>query len=105
MVILETPVFTGRVTALLSDEDYRKLQLHLIARPHAGSLIPGGGGLRKLRWSTGQKGKRGGLRFIYYWAVGKSRILMLMVYAKSETGDLTLEQLKILRKVVKEEFK
>jgi hypothetical protein len=51
MVIIETSVFTRRVQALLDDDDYRRLQTVLILRPDAGDLIPGGGGLRKIRWA------------------------------------------------------
>lgn len=105
MVILETPIFTKRVTTLVSDEVYRNLQLHLAARPDAGTLIPGSGGLRKIRWSAGQRGKRGGARFIYYWIVKKAQIIMLMVYAKNEQATLTQEQTKMLRRLVMEEFK
>jgi mRNA-degrading endonuclease RelE of RelBE toxin-antitoxin system len=105
MVILETPIFTKRMTGLMSDDEYRKLQLHLITRPDAGSLIPGSGGLRKIRWSTSRKGKRGGVRFIYYWVVQKYQIIMLMAYAKNEQADLTQNQLRMLRRLVMEEFK
>lgn len=105
MIILETPVFTKRVIKLVSEDEYRSLQSHLIAKPDAGSVIPGCGGIRKLRWGTRQKGKRGGLRFIYYWVVRQDKILMLMLYAKNERADLTPEQLRVLRRVVEEEFK
>jgi len=65
-------------------------------RPDAGDLIPGGGGLRKIRWSAQGRGKRGGVRVIYYWAVRQEQILMLLMYAKNERDDLTVEQLKVL---------
>ena len=105
LIILETSIFTKRVTTLVSDDEYRSLQLELISRPNAGNLIPGSGGLRKIRWSRGQKGKRGGLRYIYFWVVRQNKILMLMVYAKNERSDLTHEQLKTMRNLVAEEFK
>ena len=62
MVIIETSIFTRRVQALLDDDDYRRLQTVLVLRPDAGDLIPGGGGLRKIRWGAKGRGKRGGLR-------------------------------------------
>jgi len=68
MLIIETPIFTKRVKALLSDEEYRLLQNELVARPDAGKIIPESGGLRKIRWSGSGRGKRGGTRLIYYWA-------------------------------------
>ena len=105
VVILEMALFTKRVTRLVADDEYRKLQLHLTSHPDAGTLIPKSGGLRKIRWSVGRKGKRGGARFIYYWVVQHDKILMLMVYSKNEQSDLTPAQVKILKKLVEEEFK
>ena len=52
MVIVETSVFTRQIQALLKDDDYRRLQTVLVIRPDLGDLIPGGGGLRKVRWSA-----------------------------------------------------
>lgn len=104
MLIVETYVFTRQVRALLKDEEYRLLQLHLAGQPRTGAVIKGSGGLRKIRWSVGARGKRGGVRVIYYWSKSLDRILMLLIYSKSEQEDLTLAQLKILRKVVEEEY-
>jgi mRNA-degrading endonuclease RelE of RelBE toxin-antitoxin system len=105
MIILETSVFTKQITTLLTDEEYRLLQTVLVNRPDAGSIIKGSGGLRKIRWKTKQSGKRGGFRVIYYWAVSKDRILMLFIYPKTKQSDLTPAQIKVLRKIVKEEYK
>ncbi len=104
MVILETSVFTRQVLELLPDDEYRKLQVVLANRPNAGSLIKGSGGLRKIRWMIEGHGKRGGVRVIYYWVVKQERLLMLFIYPKSERGDLTSGQLKVLRKIVEEEY-
>ena len=80
MVIIETSVFTRQVMGPLTDDEYRALQLALANRPAAGAIVRGGGGLRKLRWSVGGRGKRGGVRVIYYWATGRGQILMLLIY-------------------------
>jgi hypothetical protein len=104
MVIIETPVFTKRVIAILSDEEYRLLQMHLINKPDAGKVIKGSGGLRKLRWSAKGHGKSGGVRIIYYWFAAQGTILLLFVYAKNERDDLTSEQLEQLRRVVEGEY-
>lgn len=104
MVILETRQFTSRVRELLGDEDYRGLQLELVARPLAGKVIPDTGGLRKLRWGFEGSGKRGGLRVIYYYHQASERILMLFVFAKNEAADLTPAQRKRLRQLVEEEY-
>jgi mRNA-degrading endonuclease RelE of RelBE toxin-antitoxin system len=105
MVIKETSVFTKQVRSLLDAESYRLLQLRLVADPDAGALIRGTGGLRKIRWQGSGRGKRGGVRVIYYWATNDDVILMLLMYSKSEKDDLTPEQKKVLASIVEEEFK
>lgn len=105
MIVIETPIFTKLVTDLISDDEYRKLQLALVLRPEAGKIIPGSGGLRKIRWKTGGSGKRGGLRLIYFWDVSEDIIYMLLIYKRSKQEDLTPNQLKTLRNLVKEFLK
>ena len=104
MVIVETRAFTARIGDLLTDEQHRELQLHLVWRPTAGSTIPGTGGLRKLRWVAPGRGKRGGTRVIYFWHPASSRLLMLFAFAKNERADLTAEQRKVLRRIVESEY-
>ena len=102
---VETPIFTREVTELLTDDEYRGLQLALLLRPEQGSLIPKGGGLRKIRWRRSGAGKRGGLRLIYFWDKDDDTIYMLFVYSKSDQEDLTPSQLRILSRLVREELK
>ena len=105
MRFVETPVFTREVTELLSDEEYRGLQLAQLFRPEQGPLIPRSGGLRKLRWRRGGGGKRGGLRVIYYWDKDADTVYMLFDYPKTKQEDLTSSQLRVLSKLVREELK
>ena len=100
MVFIETPTFTKRILQFMDDERYSALQVHLANHPDAGQLIPGSGGLRKLRWAGGGHGKRGGLRLIYYWWVPQDRISMLLVYPKNEQEDLSADQVKHLRRAL-----
>ena len=102
----ETEIFTRDITSLLTDDEYAELQGTLIVRPEAGDLIPGTSGLRKLRWSQQRrgKGKRGGSRVIYYWAVSADQLLLLLIYSKSERDDLTPQQLRTLKRIVEEEY-
>jgi len=64
MVIIETSIFTRQIQQLLSDDDYQQLQLELIRHPELGKIIPGSGGLRKIRWAPEGRGKSGSLRTI-----------------------------------------
>jgi len=104
VIFLETPAFTRRIKELVDDDQYRELQLRLLANPEAGALIPRSGGLRKIRFELPGRGKRGGARVIYYWVTASSRIYLLLAYAKNEQDDLTEEQLKTLRALVRQEF-
>lgn len=83
MVIIETSIFTRQVQTLLSDEEYRHLQIALVFHPEMGAVVPGSGGLRKVRWSIEGRGKRGGVRVIYYWAVVHDKILMLFTLPRT----------------------
>ena len=101
----ETPSFSKQIGKLLSDEEYAGFQWLLLQVPEDGDLIQGGGGIRKIRCSAKGKGKRGGARVIYYFAVGKETIFLLDVYAKNEKSDLTLPELHRLKKIVEEWLK
>ncbi|MCW5557873.1 MAG: type II toxin-antitoxin system RelE/ParE family toxin [Verrucomicrobiae bacterium] len=100
MVFVETSTFTKRVLRLMDDARYAALQAYLASHPDAGDLIRGSGGIRKIRWAGSGRGKRGGLRVIYYWWVARDRISMLLVYPKNEQDDLNADQVKQLRKAL-----
>lgn len=105
MILIETTVFTRQISKLLKSESYREFQLWLADEPGRGALIPGTGRLRKIRWEGSGGGKQGGTRIIYYWARDREIILLLVAYAKNEKDDLSKDQLRVLRRLVKEEFK
>lgn len=89
---------------MLDAESYRLLQLELITYPGKGRIIPGTGGIRKLRWASRGRGKRGGVRVIYYWAVERDIVLLLLIYPKNVQDDLSADQKRLLRRTVEEEF-
>ncbi len=103
-VFRETSIFTRQISGLLTDDELNALQWALMADPESGDLIRGSGGLRKLRWAGSGRGKRGGLRVIYYWHVPGSAILLLLAYPKNEQDNLTQAQLKFLKSIIATEF-
>ena len=105
MRFIETPIFTEDVSNELSLDEYRQMQVALMLRPEQGAVIQGSGGLRKIRWRRAGMGKRGGLRAIYYWEPKSETFYMLTVYRKSKREDLSQGQLRVLRRLVAEEFK
>ena len=104
MIFIETKTFTKRITALMSDEEYREVQVELIHTPTKGKIIKGSKGLRKLRCQASGRGKRGGARIIYYYMVDEVRVHMLLAYSKNEQEYLTKDQIKILSKLMQEEL-
>ena len=102
MEFIETSTFTRLITELLPDDDYRLLQTELVEDPERGALIKQGGGIRKIRFSAQGKGKSGGIRVIYYWVKDDGQIYMLLAYPKSKKDNLSDEETKILRDLVKE---
>lgn len=105
MYFIETPVFARRRQSIIpDDEDFRAIQSALLKRPTLGDLMRGTGGLRKLRCALDGRGKRGGLRLIYYWHEVREAFLLLFMYPKNELDDLTATQRRFLARVVREEF-
>lgn len=89
----------------MTDEKYSELQETLSKNPELGDIISGSGGIRKVRWGLEGRGKRGGVRIIYYWKVKEDQILFLLAYPKNVQDDLTNDQLKQLKNIVLEELK
>lgn len=103
---VELPPFQRLRQNYLDDDSYLRLQEELLANPQAGDVIEGTGGLRKLRQADSRrgKGKRGGLRVIFYrWSSGE-QFWLFTVYDKDEADDLSAEQCKILKQLLKREL-
>mgnify|MGYP001566155209 CR=1 FL=1 len=101
MVFIETSNFTKSIGEYLADESYREFQLSLILNPGIGKVMPGCGGLRKIRYGhPGKgKGKRGGLRIIYLFVPEQDWIFLLDIYGKEEKDDLTSEEKRVLTRL------
>src|SRR2546426_11285092 len=107
MEFIEAPAFTRYVSAYLADKEYRELQSRLALSPELGDLIPGTGGFRKLRWADPRRGKgrRGGLRVIYYYFPGERQIWMITLYDKDEASDLTPKERQALKSAIESELR
>jgi putative component of toxin-antitoxin plasmid stabilization module len=102
MIFVELTPFVAFRAGHWTDEDFRGLQNFLLAAPDAGDVIPGGAGLRKLRWAVKGSGKRGGARVIYYRHVAGERIYLIYGYVKNVQTDLTQKQIKTLAQLMKD---
>ena len=102
MEFVETPTFTRWVLKWMADDDYAAMQAALARRPDLGKIIPGSGGIRKMRWAGSGRGKRGGLRVIYYWQVADDQIWLLLAYPKNERDDLSHDEIKQLKQLVEQ---
>lgn len=98
--ICKTRIFTELVNEYLDDEEYRKFQNYLTKNPSVRDLIQGTGGLRKIRWGLENKGKRSGVRIIYYWQKSEDQIYLMTIYAKNELKDLSTSEKNILKKMI-----
>ncbi len=105
-LFVELPAFSRYRADYLNDEAFRQLQAFLLQNPEAGDVIEGTGGLRKVRHADPQrgKGKRGGLRVIYYWWVGGQQFWLFTLYNKDEIGNLTSAEKKQLKAMLKAEL-
>jgi len=99
---IETSVFARQIDCYLSPDEYQRFQAELMADPGKGAVIPGSGGLRKIRVACKGQGKRGGARIIYYLITKKGVILLLFAYPKNVRDNLSKSQLQELRHVAEE---
>jgi hypothetical protein len=104
-VFVELPPFERNRRGYLDDDEFRNLQILLIENPKAGDVIKGTGGLRKVRYSDARrgKGKRSGLRVIYYWWLKGRQFWLFTLYDKDEVDDLTAQQCSQLKRLLEKE--
>lgn len=97
---IESKLFTRLVGDYLTDEEYARLQAALVEDPERGTLVPGSGGVRKLRWAQPGRGKRGGIRVIYYARPREGVIWMLTLYAKNEAESIPAHVLRGIKEEI-----
>jgi hypothetical protein len=102
---VEAPAFMRFRDDYLDDDGFAELQRYLASNPEAGDMVPGAGGIRKLRWKDPRRGKgrRGGLRVIYYCFLSVQEIWLLTLYDKDEAADLTKDERDHLRRALEME--
>jgi hypothetical protein len=100
ITIVETREFERQAAAIFALDELDALKAHLAFAPTAGAVIPGTGGIRKLRWGAGGKGRRGGARVIYYVHDDRMPLFLLTAYAKSRRDDLSPADRDNLRRLV-----
>ena len=100
ITFIEAPAFSKLVYDYLDDAEYAAMQWSLALHPGTGDVIPGSGGIRKLRWKAEGRGKRGGVRVIYYWRNRAGEIWLLTIYAKNETENVAVEVLRQLKQEI-----
>jgi mRNA-degrading endonuclease RelE of RelBE toxin-antitoxin system len=100
MTVVETPFFIRKAATLLDEEGRFDLVVFLGMNPEAGAVIPETGGVRKVRWATQGKGKRGGVRVIYYFHSGAFPLFLLTVYGKNQKANLTKAERNEFKKLV-----
>ena len=100
VTVAETPEYLRRAERLLSAASRDEIVHHVAARPRAGEVIQGTGGVRKLRWARGGRGKSGGVRVIYYYHSEAMPLYLLTVFAKSEQANLNKAERNDLAKLV-----
>ena len=95
-----TRPYERAIRKLLSEDARREMEAAIIAAPDVAPVIRGTGGIRKLRWAGSGRGKRGGIRAIYFWRTARGAIYMLAAYAKADRDDLTATDRKTLARLV-----
>lgn len=101
LTVVETPEFIRRVEKLLEDDERESLITYLAVNPTAGDLIPGTGGVQKLRWALEGRGKRGGARIIHFFHDTRLPLFLLTAFAKNERADLSQADRNSFRKLTK----
>lgn len=105
-LFVELPAFARHRADYLDDEGFRVLQIALLDNPEAGAVIAGTGGLRKVRSADARrgKGKRGGLRVIYFWWGAGDQFWLFTLYDKDATDDLSAKERAVLKDLLKQEL-
>lgn len=95
-----TAAYERAIRKLLSEDERTSLETAVLAAPASAPIMPGTGGMRKIRWAGSGRGKRGGIRVVYFWIANPDAIYMLGAFAKAKRADLTAAERKTLSQLV-----
>jgi hypothetical protein len=100
MTVVETVRFLNDAEPMMSDSEREELVTFVGANPEAGDIIPGTGGVRKIRWALGGRGKRGGARVIYYYHNERLPVFLLAAYGKNEKANLSMAERNAMKRLI-----
>lgn len=101
--VIETPLFQRQWPLYWTEDERGAFAAHLARNPDAGDVVPEFGGLRKMRWGRAGSGKSGGVRVIYFTRLAKGELVLLTLYAKANTDNLTGSKLKEIRRALEKD--
>ena len=98
--VIETPVYSNKVSGILTEEERDAFAANIAANPTAGSVVRGSGGVRKIRWAQKGRGKSGGARVIYFNRLANGEIWLLTIYAKGDSSTVPAHELKAIKEAI-----
>ena len=98
--VIETPVYSNKVVGLLTDDERDAVAAYIAAKPMAGAVVRGSGGVRKLRWAQHGRGKSSSVRVIYFNRLANGEIWLLAIYAKSDKSTIPAHELKSVKETI-----
>lgn len=102
LTVVETLLFQKLWPLYWTEDERGAFAAYIAQHPAAGDVIPGSGGIRKVRWSRAGMGKSGGVRVIYFTRNAEGEVVLLTLYAKAKTDNLTGAKLKEIRRALEE---
>lgn len=98
--VIETPVYSNKVSGILTEDERDAFAAFIAAHPTAGSVVRGSGGVRKVRWAQKGRGKSGGARVIYFNRLANGEIWLLTIYAKGDRSTIPAHELKLIKEAI-----
>jgi hypothetical protein len=102
LTVVETSLFQRQWPLYWTEDERGEFASFIAEHPAAGDVVPGSGGIRKVRWSRAGSGKSGGVRVIYFSRTAEGEVVLLTLYAKAKTDNLTGAKLKEIRRALED---